>query len=72
MNLQSVPTRKPDGLGLADALFFNGELKIKDWSYYVLICSVFFYQLEYNLEEYIKKLECFESSSKFISRATVL
>ena len=47
-------TLDPHGPGLADALFFNLKLKVEDWPYDLLICFVFFYELEYNLKVYIE------------------
>ena len=47
-------TLDPHGPGLADALFFKLKLKVADWPYDLLICSVFFSQLEYYLKYYIE------------------
>lgn len=62
---------EPDGPGLADAIFFGHDLKIKGWSLDILICSIFFYELEDNIKHHIEQKR-YNSSSSFFSKNGVI
>lgn len=59
-----------NGLGLADALFFEQELKVKEWSYDIMICSIFLYALKCNLKKY-RHLKRYDKSATLFSDKAV-